>query len=99
MKPLLIQRGARRDLREAAAWYRERNSEVAARFLAEVERTLELIEQFPSTGARIPLVTGAARRLPVNDFPYHVVFEVFPDRVEILAVAHDRRRPGYWSTH
>jgi len=43
-------------------------------------------------------VVGTARRLPVNDFPYHVVFEEFPDRIEVLAIAHDRRRPGYWST-
>jgi hypothetical protein len=55
---------------------------------------LELIERFPATGARIPLVAGSARRLPVIDFPYHVVFEEFPDRIEILAIAHDRRSPG-----
>ena len=78
-------------------WYRERNAEVGERFVAEVERTFELIERFPATGARIPLVVGRARRLLVNDFPYHVVFEEFDDRIEVLAVAHDRRRPGYWS--
>jgi plasmid stabilization system protein ParE len=71
------------------------NVEVSDRFVAEVERTFELIERFPATGARIPLVAGPARRLPINDFPYHVVFEEFADRIEILAVAHDRRRPGY----
>lgn len=96
MKPLLIQRRARRDLHEASKTYGERNVEVGERFVAEVERTFELIERFPNTGARVPLVTGRVRRLPVNDFPYHVIFEVFADRVEVLAVAHDRRRPGYW---
>ena len=98
MKPLLIQPPARQDLREAASWYRERNAEVGDRFVAEVERTFQLIERFPATGARVPLVAGGARRLPVSDFPYHVVFKEFADRIEILAVAHDRRRPGYWST-
>lgn len=98
MKLLLIQRQARQDLQEAAAWYRERNASVAERFVAEVERTFELIERFPATGAWIPAVPGPARRLPVNGFPYHVVFEEFLDRIEVLAVAHDRRRPGYWST-
>jgi plasmid stabilization system protein ParE len=97
LKLLLIQRQARRDLQEATAWYRERNPAVAERFVAEVERTFELIERFPATGARIPTVVGPARRLPVNGFPYHVVFEEFQDRIEVLAVAHDRRRPGYWT--
>ena len=96
LKPLLIQPAALRDARDAAAWYRERNLEVSERFLTEVQRTFELIERFPATGARVPLVAGRARRLPVDDFPYHVVFEELADRVEVLAVAHDRRRPGYW---
>ena len=69
MKPLLVQRSARTEFREATAWYRERNVEVADRFVAEVERTLHLIRNFPRTGARIPLVLGPARRLPVTDFP------------------------------
>jgi hypothetical protein len=47
--------------------------------------------RFPATGARISLVAGPARRLPVNDFLYHVVFEELADRIEILAVAHDRK--------
>lgn len=55
-----------------------------------------MLENFPSTGAKIPLVEGKARRLPVIGFPYHVVFEEFADRVEVLAIAADRRRPGYW---
>jgi len=36
------------------------------------------------------------RQLPVNDFPYHVVFKRFAERVVVLAIAHDRRKPGYW---
>jgi hypothetical protein len=40
VEPLLIQRPARRDLREAVSWYRERNAEVGDRFTAEIERTL-----------------------------------------------------------
>jgi plasmid stabilization system protein ParE len=96
LKPLLVQAAARRDFRDATAWYRERNPEVADRFVLEVERTFELVERFPATGARIPLVPGKARRLPVAGFPYHVVFEELIDRVEVLAIAHDRRRPGYW---
>jgi len=57
-----------------------------------VQKTLELVESFPGTGARIPMVTGKARRLPVAGFPYHVVFEELLDRVEVLAIAHDRKR-------
>jgi toxin ParE1/3/4 len=40
--------------------------------------------------------SSSARRLPVGGFPYYVIFEELSDRVEILAIAHNRRRPGYW---
>jgi hypothetical protein len=33
---------------------------------------------------------------PVHNFPYHVVFLQLRDRISVLAIAHDRRRPGYW---
>jgi plasmid stabilization system protein ParE len=77
LKPVLVQAVARRELRDSTAWYRERNHEVADRFVREVQRTMELIETFPATGSQIPLVTGKARRLPVAGFPYHVVYRHF----------------------
>jgi hypothetical protein len=36
------------------------------------------------------------RRVFVRRFPYHVVYIELADRLQILAVAHDRRRPRYW---
>jgi hypothetical protein len=32
----------------------------------------------------------------VRRFPYAVVYDVLPDAVIIIAVAHQRRKPGYW---
>ena len=32
----------------------------------------------------------------VNDFPYRVVYFVEGDLLTIVAVAHAKRRPGYW---
>lgn len=88
---------AKRDLREATAWYAERDEGVGRRFTEEVTRTLELIEAFPSTGAPVPgVMDREIRRLPVHNFPYHVVFIELATRVSVLAIAHDRRRPGYW---
>jgi hypothetical protein len=29
-------------------------------------------------------------------FPYSLVYQSLPDRVQVIAVAHSRRRPGYW---
>ncbi len=97
MKPVRLRKSAKRDFREATAYYAERNREVAERFVEEVTRTLELIEKFPMTGSPVPAVADTEiRRLPVHNFPYHVVFLRLTDRTAILAIAHDRRRPTYW---
>lgn len=82
---------------DATSWYRERNAEVADRFIAGVQRTLTLIEQFPSSGGPVPGVREPGiRRMPIHNFPYHIVFVEFATRISVLAVAHDRRKPAYW---
>ena len=97
MKPVRLRRAAKRELNEAAAWYRERDPEVASRFLREVFRAIALVESFPRTGGPVFGVDEAdIRQLPVNNFPYHIVFRRFAERTVVLAIAHDRRRPGYW---
>lgn len=97
MKQLRLRSVAKSELRDATAWYAERSNEVAERFIAEEARTFALIEKFPMTGGAVPGVPDAdIRRLPVHNFPYHVVFLRLPDRVTVLAIAHDRRKPGYW---
>jgi plasmid stabilization system protein ParE len=35
-------------------------------------------------------------RVLFRRYPYAIIYRVLPDRIEILAIAHARRRPGYW---
>jgi hypothetical protein len=32
----------------------------------------------------------------VTRFPYHVIYLEMATHIRILALAHDRRKPGYW---
>jgi len=36
------------------------------------------------------------RRVVVARFPYSIVYQHQPNLIRIVAVAHQRRRPGYW---
>ena len=88
---------AEAEFREAATWYAERDPRVAERFTDEVRRTLELIATFPQIGSRVPGIDDPdVRRLPIQKFPYHAVFARLPDGIEVVAIAHDRRRPAYF---
>jgi plasmid stabilization system protein ParE len=88
VKPIHLRRIAKRDLREALGWYRERDSELANRFLDEVYKALGLLERFPNTGGPVFGVHDPdTRQLPVDTFPYQVVFKRLKHRIVVLAIA------------
>ncbi|MGH9419371.1 MAG: type II toxin-antitoxin system RelE/ParE family toxin [Thermoanaerobaculia bacterium] len=98
MKLVHLEETAKSDLREEAEWYRVRDPEVARRFLDEVFRALALVEQFPLIGARpFGVKDPNVRQLPVSNFPYQIVFKRLEDRTFVIAIAHERRKPGYWN--
>jgi len=97
VKPLQIVEPAELEYREATTWYRDRDPRVAERFVAEARRTLQLIETFPQIGGRVSgVIDKDVRQMPIHTFPYHVVFVELPDRLEVVAFAHHRRRPAYF---
>jgi plasmid stabilization system protein ParE len=81
------------ELDEASVFYESRMVGLGKSFAAEIERTISLIRQFPDAGSP---AGPSRRRVLVYRFPYSVVYRRDPDSIVILAVAHQRRRPGYW---
>ena len=94
---LIILAPAEAEFRQAVAWYRDHDPRVANRFADEARNTLQLIEEFPQIGSRVPEIDDpSVRRMPIHTFPYHVVFVVLDDRIDVVAFAHKRRRPRYF---
>jgi plasmid stabilization system protein ParE len=81
------------ELEEAALFYESRLAGLGKSFAAEVERTIALVREFPEAGSQ---VGTRRRRVLVARFPYSIVYRQDPDAIVIVAVAHQRRRPGYW---
>ncbi len=77
----------------AERWYRERNETAATRFRRELDRAVDLVSDRPQGGS--PYL-GNTRRILLRRFPFFVVYRVLDERVQIVAVAHARRQPGYW---
>jgi len=84
---------ARVEALEAEAWYSDRNPAVGTAFSVELERAVDSIAEAPHTW---PAHGKGARKRLLKKFPYTVVFRILADRVQVIAVAHQRRRPGYW---
>ena len=88
------------EIAQAATWYGARQSGLDTEFLNEVERDLPLLAEQPES---FPLLLNtpedlSIRRTLLPRFPSALVFVDLPAHVRVLAVAHRRRRPGYWLT-
>lgn len=86
------------ELLEAAGWYEARQTGLSDRFLDEVEQLLAFVASRPRSFARLPDVPPdlVVRRALLPRFPYALIFLDSGTRARVLAVAHLRRRPGYW---
>jgi len=91
---ILYQPAALEELRAAIIWYSEvagqRQAEVLDR---EINAKLDLLKDHPLIGT--PGV-GGSRWMPLKRFPYTLHYRVLGEAIDILAVAHQKRRPGYW---
>ena len=95
--PVRISAEADAELVAAARWYENQRLGLGSEFLDAVDDAVSRVAETPLLGAAVSGVTDESiRRRAVLRFPYHVVYIALPDRIQILAVAHDRRRPGYW---
>ena len=97
-KPVRVEQEAEAELRAAVAWYQRQRPDLGGALLAEVQRVIDLIENFPSLGAQVPRVRTRyeTRRIPLRRFPYVVVYRERTQVSQVIAFAHTSRRPGYW---
>ena len=98
MKRVRFDSEAETELRAAIVRYEGERAGLGDEFWSEVQHALHLIEERPELGGRVTRirVRGVARRFPVRRFPYFVIYRERADDLEIVAVAHQNRRPGYW---
>src|SRR5262245_55787637 len=93
LKPYSFHDDAEDELQAAATWDELQLPDLGRDFLNKVEQAIRLIGQSPEIGApHGPEV----RAVVVRRFPYVLYYADSNERIWILAVAHAKRRPGYW---
>jgi plasmid stabilization system protein ParE len=85
--------GARADFDESMDWYAERSERAAEGFAIAVEEALAKIVADPE---RFPLTTRGCRYCNLKRYPFRVVFDQTATHIAVIAIAHAKRRPGYW---
>ena len=93
MTDVLFLEDAEDELLEAIRYYAEHSRALGADFVEEVERAVVFVTQYPEAS---PVVRSGIHKKIVRKFPYSLLYSVDTGTVVILAVAHQKRRPGYW---
>ena len=81
------------ELRSAVSWYLDQNETAAIKFVAEVDRAIDLVCASPR---RWPAGERGTRKFALQRFPYAIIYRERESSIQILAIAHGHRRPGYW---
>ena len=94
--PLIVEfhSEARSEADASFANYMERNRSVAELFYLELEAALKQIQDNYECW---PAYLHGTRRYLLKRFPFVIVYRVGESKIEIVAVAHGRRKPGYWT--
>ena len=98
-RPVRFGPEASSELADAARWYEDRRAGLGSMFLDAVEATVQAVASWPASGTSVEGLAEAldVRRAPVSRYPYHLAYLVADDEIQVLAVAHDHRRPTYWT--
>jgi plasmid stabilization system protein ParE len=74
-------------------WYAARNPAAAHGFREEPRQAIDVVAANPHAWSRYG---NRARRYLFPRYPFSLVYVLRGDDIEVIAVAHGRRRPGYW---
>lgn len=98
MKLVRFDEAALDELFDAVAWYNSQQPGLARRFLDEIDAVLPRISDNPGSCSLLPDRPPdlELRRVLLDRFPYALVFVELEREIRIVAVAHTKRRPGYW---
>jgi len=80
------------DAREARLWYARVDAALGDAFADELDNAIGRIAETPLTWVH----AANDQRYLLHRFPYSIVYRLRGEEIHVLAVAHLRRKPGYW---
>ncbi len=94
MKPIRLRPEAELEIEQAFEYYRLESPRIADRFLDDIATSLDKIQNDPQL---YPAYTKNTRRRVLGSFPFSVIYQDKAEVILIVAIAHAKRREGYWS--
>jgi hypothetical protein len=84
---------AEREVDEAVAYFDTQRDGLGDRFEQDLQNTVAFVTTRPLSGK---VISERVRKFGLRTFRYNIIYMIDADEIIIVAVAHHRRRPGYW---
>jgi toxin ParE1/3/4 len=86
---------AEQELADAIAYYENQEISLGLELLETIEYSTKLLVRYPEMGSPIK---GVICSLVIPKFPYALLYRLLDsNNIRILAIAHHKRQPLYWS--
>lgn len=82
------------EVEETGAWYADRDLAVADGFYEELAEAIRGVTDLPDTW---PTYLHGTRRYLLDRFPFSLIYRKRDGTIQLIALAHHRRKPGYWA--
>jgi plasmid stabilization system protein ParE len=93
-KPLLFHPAAQQEMFAAHEWYIRQGQQAADGFYEELLPAFDRIQQLPEL---YPPGLHGSQRLVLSRYPFSIVYRELLEQIQVIAIAHAKRRPGYWA--
>jgi plasmid stabilization system protein ParE len=93
LKPLTYHPAAWLEIKAAHAWYAQKSPPASDGFYEELLPALDRVLEWPKL---YPKHLYGTQRLVFQRYPFSIVYREFLSEIQIIAVAHAKRRPGCW---
>lgn len=92
----IVRREAELEISAALDWYESERPGLGLELASEIEKVFRDLfnrpEAWPIWRPGYPY-----RKRPMERFPYVIFYRVTESEIRVIAVAHAKRKPGYWT--
>lgn len=93
--PIAVLAEALSEAREAVDSLEAARPGLGSAFTTALAQAFLRLEAHPEIGASAEFA-NATRRWKLARFPYSIIYILSAERIVVVAIAHEHRRPGYW---
>ena len=81
------------EYKETIEFYNLQSEGLGIKYRDEVDKAISIIKNYPESFTQY---TQHTRKAVVNIFPYNIHYSFRDNRIVVIAIAHQHRKPNYW---